>query len=150
MLLYPHISADEHVRAGRPVIEGTSIPVSQIVSAIAAGKNISDVAQEYGVRAEDVQAALEYAAQRAGEPVVRKSSPVIPDKTNDVASVQALAEEESRRLGLDFDNLSELGKRLIAIRAQGIAAGEPRITTWEELDAEISERRGGVYSDSNE
>ncbi|HEU4785423.1 MAG TPA: hypothetical protein VFS83_18935 [Ktedonobacterales bacterium] len=53
------------------------------------------------------------------------------------------AEEEARRLGLDPTRLSPLGRRLLELRAQAIAAGEPLLTTWEELDAEIAERRGG-------
>ena len=54
-----------------------------------------------------------------------------------------LVDDEARRLGLDPAHLSLLGRRLLELRAQAIAAGEPLITTWEELDAEIAERRGG-------
>ena len=54
-----------------------------------------------------------------------------------------LAEIEARRLGLDLAHRSPLGRRLLELRAQAIATGEPLLTTWEELDAEIAERRGG-------
>ncbi len=51
------------------------------------------------------------------------------------------AEREARELGLDPARLSELGRRLLELRADGIAAGEPRISSWDELDAEVAERR---------
>lgn len=58
-------------------------------------------------------------------------------------------EEEARRLGLDPAHLSPLGRRLLELRVQAIAAGEPLLTSWEELDAEIAERRGGIYPDAD-
>ncbi len=135
MQLYPHISADLSVLSGQPVIEGTSVPVSLVVSEVAAGKTLDGVAHEHGIRVEEVRAALEYAAQRASEPVAQPGA-------------GSIAEDEAHRLGLDAAGLSPLGRRLLELRAQGIAAGEPTITTWEALDAEIAERRGG-YLDTD-
>lgn len=135
MQLYPHISADARVLSGQPVIEGTSVSVSIVVSAVAAGEAFADVAREHGVSVEDVRAALEYAAQRASEPVAQPGA-------------GSIAEDEAHRLGLDAAGLSPLGRRLLELRSQGIAAGEPSITTWEALDAEIAERRGG-YPDAD-
>lgn len=147
MQLYPHISADARVLAGQPVIEGTSVSVSIVVSAVAAGEALADVAREHGVSVEDVRAALEYAAQRASEPVVPATGSGKSEAT--VAAGQSTAvEDEAYRLGLDAAGLSPLGRRLLALRAQGIAAGEPPITTWEALDAEIAERRGD-YPDAD-
>ncbi|HEY7342097.1 MAG TPA: DUF433 domain-containing protein [Ktedonobacterales bacterium] len=147
--LYPHISADARVLSGQPVIEGTSVAVSLVVTQVATGKTISDVAREHGVSIEDIRAALEYAAQRTSEPIA-----LAADAKNDEGSGQAdagspMAEEEARRLGLDPKHLSPLGRRLLELRAQAIAAGEPLLTTWEELDAEIAERRGGIYPDAD-
>ncbi len=141
--LYPRISADARVLAGQPVIEGTSVPVSLVVSEVAAGKSLHDVAQEHGVSIEDVQAALEYAAQRTSEPIALAAEA----KSDEERTRQT--DEEARRLGLDPAHLSPLGRRLIELRAQAIAAGEPLLTTWEALDAEIAERRGGVFPDAD-
>lgn len=150
MQLYPHISADADVLSGQPVIEGTSIPVSLVVSEVAAGKSLRDVAQEYGVRIEDVRAALEYAAQRMSEPVADGADASSGEGDSDQSAGKTTAvEDEARRLGLDAADLSLLGRRLLELRAQGITAGEQPIMTWDALDAEIAERRGGIYSDAD-
>lgn len=151
MQLYPHISADAQVLSGQPVIEGTSIPVSLVVSEAAAGKSLREIAQEHDVSIEEVRAALEYAAQRASEPIALATG-ATSDEGNSgrAAGDPMVAEDEARRLGLDPTQLSPLGRRLLELRAQAIAAGEPLLTTWEELDAEIAERRGGVYPDAGE
>jgi hypothetical protein len=57
------------------------------------------------------------------------------------------AAEEARQMGLDPNKMSALGRKLFEIRTRGIQAGVPRISTWEELDAEIADRRGGNYPD---
>ena len=67
--LYSHIVADSDVLAGKPVVEGTNVLASTLVGAVAAGKDIPQVAREFGISEEDVRAALEYAAQRVGEEV---------------------------------------------------------------------------------
>ena len=147
--LYPHISADARILSGQPVIDGTSVAVSLIVSEIAAGKPIRDVAQRHGVSIDDVRAALEYAAQKTSEPVALATDPKNEERTGQADAGPMLAEEEARRLGLDPAHLSPLGRRLLELRAQAIAAGEPLITSWDELDAEIANRRGGIYPDAN-
>jgi uncharacterized protein (DUF433 family) len=147
--LYPHISADARVLSGQPVIEGTSVAVSLVVSEIAAGKTIQDIAQKHRVSIEDVRAALEYAAQRTSEPVALAADAKDEESTGQADAKPSQAEEEARRLGLDPARLSPLGRRLLELRAQAIAAGEPFLTTWEELDAEIAERRGGIYPDAD-
>lgn len=65
------ISVDPEVRFGKPVIEGTRVPVAVIVGAVAAGDSLEEVAQEYGIAIEDVRAALSYAAKRVEEEAVR-------------------------------------------------------------------------------
>ncbi len=52
------------------------------------------------------------------------------------------AEREACSLGLDPARLTELGRRLLELRAEDIAAGEPHINSWDELEAEIAEQRG--------
>lgn len=64
----PRIVVDPTVRFGKPVIEGTRVPVAPIMGKLAGGMSAADVAAEYGIAVDDVQAALAYAAQvLAGE-----------------------------------------------------------------------------------
>src|SRR5579864_862564 len=72
--LYPRIIADAKILSDRPGIEGTQVPVASLVGRVAAGQSIDDVAKEYNVTVEDVQAALEYAAQRVDENVPQDDS----------------------------------------------------------------------------
>jgi uncharacterized protein (DUF433 family) len=66
----PRIAADEHVRFGKPVIQGTRVPVELVVGKLAGGMTVEQVADEYGLTREDVLAALRYAADAvAGEHV---------------------------------------------------------------------------------
>lgn len=67
----PRIAVDPEVRFGKPVIEGTRVPVAIVVGAVAAGDTLEDVAHEYGISVEDVRAALGYAARRLEEETVR-------------------------------------------------------------------------------
>ena len=71
-VIAPRISAEPQVRFGKPVIEGTRVPVSVVVGAMATGDS-DEVAEEYGITLEDVRAALAYAAQRLEEETVRAS-----------------------------------------------------------------------------
>lgn len=149
--LYPHIVAGSAVHGGKPVIEGTQVLVRTLIEQVAAGKSLEEVARENGVGVEDVRAALRYGAQHVGEPVVVNGTE--PDSTDRVPSVPQATiavDDEARRVGLDPDALSPLGRRLLELRARGIAAREPRISSWEELEAEIAARRGGNYPDAGE
>ncbi len=56
------ISIDNEVMGGKPVIKGTRVPVHVIVGALAAGDSMADVCSGFLVTAEDVLAALAYAA----------------------------------------------------------------------------------------
>lgn len=67
----PRITVDSKVRFGRPVIEGTRVPVDLLVGKLAGGMTIEHVADEYGVTREDVLAALAYAARLLAEEQVR-------------------------------------------------------------------------------
>ena len=147
--LYPHVIADPDILAGKPVIEGTTVPVHLLVAQVAMGKSLDEVARSNGVRVEDVRAALEYVARLAEDPV---AAPVLVNHSGSDdtrATVQpAAVDEEARRVGLDPAQLSPLGRRLLELRVQGIAAGEPLLSTREALEAEIRERRGGAYPDA--
>ena len=54
---------DPRTQHGKPVIRGTRVPVARIVSGLAGGMTFEEIQTEYGVTAEDVRAALEFAAQ---------------------------------------------------------------------------------------
>lgn len=60
--LAPRIVADPNVRFGKPVIEGTRVPVSLVVGKLGGGMTTDEVASEYGLSLEDIRAALSYAA----------------------------------------------------------------------------------------
>ncbi len=66
--LAPRIVADPNVRFGKPVIEGTLVPVSLVVGKLGGGMTMDEVASEYGLRLEDVRAALSYAVRARVSP----------------------------------------------------------------------------------
>jgi uncharacterized protein (DUF433 family) len=70
-VIAPRITVDPQIRFGKPVIEGTRVPVSVIVGAVAAGDSWEEIAQQYGITVEDIRAALTYAANRLEEETVR-------------------------------------------------------------------------------
>ena len=67
----PGIVVDEKVCFGKPVIEGTRVPVEVIIGQLAAGMTVEAVAEEYDVTREDVLAALAYAARVVASEDVR-------------------------------------------------------------------------------
>ena len=70
MRIAPRITDDKAVRFGRPVIEGTRVPVDLVLGQLAGGMTIETVMEEYALSREDVLAALAYAASHiAGEDV---------------------------------------------------------------------------------
>ena len=61
--LMRRISIDPEVMVGKPVIQGTRIPVELIVRMLAQGIPENEILQEYpGLQADDIRAALAYAA----------------------------------------------------------------------------------------
>ena len=58
----PRIVVDSKIRFGKPIIQGTRVPVDLVVGKIAGGMTFQEVADEYGISLEDVRAALSYAA----------------------------------------------------------------------------------------
>lgn len=67
----PRIVVDEKVRFGKPVIEGTRVPVDLVVGKLAGGMTVEAVADEYALAREDVLAALAYAAHAVAAEEVR-------------------------------------------------------------------------------
>jgi uncharacterized protein (DUF433 family) len=67
----PRIVVDPAIRFGKPVIRGTRVPVDLLVAKLAGGMTAEEVAEEYGVTLEDVQAALSYAARVLAEEEIR-------------------------------------------------------------------------------
>jgi len=70
-VIAPGVSVDPEIQSGKPVIEGTRVPVSVIVGAVAAGNSIETIVREYRVSPEDVLAALSYAAKLLEEETIR-------------------------------------------------------------------------------
>lgn len=62
MEVAPEITIDSWIHHGVPVITGTRVAVSIVVGALAAGMNKEEVAQEYELTTNQVEAALAYAA----------------------------------------------------------------------------------------
>ena len=60
----PYISVDPAIRAGKPVIAGTRVPVDVVVGKLAGGMAVTEVADEYDLSVDAVLAALRYATNR--------------------------------------------------------------------------------------
>ena len=60
--LAPRIIVDSEIRFGKPVIEGTRVPVELIVGKLGGGMSMEEVMDEYMLKREDILAALSYAA----------------------------------------------------------------------------------------
>jgi len=57
------IVIDPEIQHGKPVIRGTRVPVARLVGGLAGGMTMEEIIREYEVSAEDVFAALNYAAE---------------------------------------------------------------------------------------
>jgi len=57
----PRIVVNEAIHPGRPVIEGTRIPVSLLLGSLSAGMTVEEIVREYEVTEEDLRAAVDYA-----------------------------------------------------------------------------------------
>lgn len=67
----PRIVADPGVRFGKPVVQGTRIPVDLVLGKLSCGMTFEDLQQEYGLEREDILAVLAYAAKVVGQEQVR-------------------------------------------------------------------------------
>ncbi|MBI4176251.1 MAG: DUF433 domain-containing protein [Candidatus Aenigmarchaeota archaeon] len=57
------IITDPRIMHGKPVIKGTRIPVEVILGSLIGGMGYEEIEKEYGVKKEDIVAAIEYAAR---------------------------------------------------------------------------------------
>ncbi len=55
------IIIDPEIRHGKPIIKGTRVPVEVILGSLAGGMKIEEIANEYGIKQDDVKASIEYA-----------------------------------------------------------------------------------------
>ena len=68
---HPRIAVDPNVCGGKPVIAGTRVRVTDILEMLAGGASTEEIAGDFPyLKAEDVRAALRYAAAMADHPVV--------------------------------------------------------------------------------
>jgi len=58
----PKIVVNPKVRFGKPVIKGTRITVEEVLGFVAGGMDYEEIEKEYGIKKEDVVAAINYAA----------------------------------------------------------------------------------------
>jgi uncharacterized protein (DUF433 family) len=67
---HPRISVDPTVCGGRPTVAGTRMRVSDVLEALASGATEAEIVRDFPyIVAEDVRAALRYAADAASHPV---------------------------------------------------------------------------------
>ncbi|MEK6952523.1 MAG: DUF433 domain-containing protein [Nanoarchaeota archaeon] len=57
------IIIDPKIRHGKPIIKGTRVPVDVILGSLIGGMKYEEIEEEYGVKKEDIIAAIEYAAR---------------------------------------------------------------------------------------
>jgi len=69
--LAPRIVVDPAIRFGKPVIQGTRVPVELVLAKLGGGMDFSEVAEEYELAVEDIRAALSYAAKLVASEEIR-------------------------------------------------------------------------------
>ncbi len=74
------ISVDPAVCHGKVCIRGTRVMVSVVLDNLASGETVDEITRGYHLQPEDVQAAVQYAADLARETVI----PFIPSAPNAV------------------------------------------------------------------
>ena len=63
MTAQDRIVADPRICHGRPVISGTRVPVSVVLGSLAGGMTCEEIQHEYDLTADDIRAALRFAAE---------------------------------------------------------------------------------------
>jgi len=51
---------DAKIRHGKPVIKGTRITIDEVIGALAGGMAYEEIEKEYGLKKEDILAAISY------------------------------------------------------------------------------------------
>lgn len=68
---FPRIAVGPAICGGRPVVVGTRVRVSEILEMLADGASVDEIVEDFPyLSADDVRAALGYAAAMADDPVV--------------------------------------------------------------------------------
>ena len=71
MYIAPRITAEPDKLGGKPCIRGLRFPVKDLLELLANGATVAEILDSYPyLEAEDVPAALAYAASQVGHPVV--------------------------------------------------------------------------------
>jgi len=65
MEVFPGISMDPKIRFGKPCLTGTRMDVATVLSELASGSSIEEIASEYRLSAEQISSVLRYAAHVA-------------------------------------------------------------------------------------
>lgn len=71
MRLAPRIIVDKDIRFGRPVVEGTRVPIDLVLGKLAEGMTYEEVMREYAIEKEDILAVLDYASKHLAEEEMR-------------------------------------------------------------------------------
>ena len=58
----PRITVDPTVCFGKPVVQGTRVPVALVIGKLAGGVSHQELISEYEITEEDIRAVLDYAA----------------------------------------------------------------------------------------
>lgn len=64
------IVANPHIRFGKPTLKGTRLTVDEVLGALAGGMSIAEVSKEYGLKHEQILAALRFATNWTEREVV--------------------------------------------------------------------------------
>lgn len=66
IVLAARIISDRAIHSGKPIIEGTRVPVDLVLGKLAMGMTYEEVSKEYAIAKKDILAVLKY-AQRLAE-----------------------------------------------------------------------------------
>jgi uncharacterized protein (DUF433 family) len=61
------VTADSDIMHGKPVLQGTRIPVEVVLNTLADGVSIEEVCEEFDLEKDQVFAAVGYAAERVSD-----------------------------------------------------------------------------------
>jgi uncharacterized protein (DUF433 family) len=61
-ILSPGVISDPQIIGGKPIVEGTRVPVKVVLVDIAQGMSVQEVSEEYDLTEQQVKNALNYAA----------------------------------------------------------------------------------------
>ena len=65
--LSENVSADPEVMHGKPVIEGTRVPVEVVLNTLAEGVSVEEICEEYDLSEEQILAAVNFAADKVSK-----------------------------------------------------------------------------------